>query len=579
MNPRVWVSLSFLALLSILVLLLSWTNRMAILLRLLAAEKKAWIAAAALSVICGILATGFVREPFSFDSINWDTIDGEVVFSHFTGHDNMFQYVNGMAIADNEPFTKYYEHGKLMAGVQDREILAGVVYSVFRTLMSAVSPSMGQSYLAYTLFGLCMNLMVIFPLIVLLRRYFRHCSEYLFILLLSLNTFVLANLYFTWFKFSGAALFVSGTLLLLRERKSLASWLFAGIAFGLATNMHAGNALGIPLIFLLIIYLNYREDGLLARTTIAFPLLLFAVFVLVNMPWTMVKSLSYPDSHILFKHHYLPGSTSDQSLFSAATTFFGNHPPAEQLRYRLLNLYDSLRFAEFHKIFINFGKETTNQLFYRWSNSEFSFFSIAIYPMLLIALINRAILRLKAGYADADAPSRPVRSSPRTGRNSPPSWRYRFIRAVCACKILDGLGRMVSDLYLRPFPLQLSTPSITTLIVIFTAYGHYLISCMSGPPLLVGYNMKSGLSSPTAGPSILSVPYSHNYPICCGTAFYGCLAAWHLVPLKNPSPVCITILHIVFPDLWFFSSGKGLMGSTPFFHGGCPTILSNSGSS
>lgn len=479
-NAHVWVGMSFLVLLSILALLLLWTNRLPILLRLLAAEKKAWIAAAALSVICGILVTGFVRNPFSFDSINWDTIDGEVVFSHFTGHDNMFQYVNGMAIADNEPFTKYYEHGKLMAGVQDREILAGVVYSVFRTLMSAVSPSMGRSYLAYTLFGLCMNMMVVFPLIVLLRRYFRHTSEYLFILLLSLNTFVLANLYFTWFKFSGAALFVSGTLLLLRERKSLSSWLFAGIAFGLASNMHAGNALGIPLIFLLITYLNYREDGLLARTTLAFPLLLFTVFVLVNMPWTVVKSLFYPDSHILFKHHYLPGSTSDQSLFSAATTFFGNHPPAEQLRYRLLNLYDSLRFAEFHKIFINFDKETTNQLFYRWSSSEFSFFSIAIYPMLLIALINRAILRLKAGHA-ASIPANPVIAPQR-----------QEFTAIMATSFLTVVCLILLSYHDYP-DVNFHLPMGIILILM---------------TLLVGYNMKSGrLSS-------------------CLLLAYGCLATW-----------------------------------------------------
>lgn len=394
-DPRVPVSLSLLVLLAALALLLFRTNRLAVLRRLLIAERQSFAAALALSVLCGILLTGFVRDPFSFDSINCDTVDGEVIFSDFTGHDNMFQYVNGTAIANNEPFSTYYADGQLMAGVQDREMLAGVIYAVFRILISAVSQDMGQSYFTYTLVGLCMNIMAIFPLIVLLRRYFGCGREWLFLLLLPLNTFVLANFYFTWFKFAGAALFVSGIVLLLRERKRPLAWLLAGAAFGLATNMHAGNALGIPLIFLLIVFMNAREDGMLSKTAVVLPLLLCIVFVLVNLPWAMVKSLYYPDHHSLFKYHYLPGSTDDQNLFSAAATFFGSHPLTEQLRYRLLNLFRSLRCSEFCAIYSHFWTDSANQLLYRWTNSEFFFFSIAIYPMLTIALINQIAVRLR----------------------------------------------------------------------------------------------------------------------------------------------------------------------------------------
>lgn len=393
-DPRIPVSLALLALLAFLALLLFRSNRLALFRRLLISERQSFAAAFLLSVLCGILLTGFVRDPFSFASINWDTVDGKVIFCDFTGHDNMFQYVNGMAIANNEPFAKYYAGGKLMAGVQDREMLAGVIYGVFRVLISAVSQDMGQSYLTYSLVGLCMNIMAIFPLIVLFRRYFGRERQQFLIVMLSLNTFVLSNFYFTWFKFAGAALFVSGIAALLRERKRLWAWLFAGAAFGLGCNMHAGNALGIPLFFLLIVFMNIREEGLLNRSVTIFPLLLCIVFVLVNVPWAVVKALYYPDHHTLLKFHYLPGATLDQDLFSAAVSFFQSHPLPEQLRYRLLNLWDSLRFLDIYNIFCYyFDPAKISKILYRWTDAEFYFFSPAIYPMLTIALISRWVQR------------------------------------------------------------------------------------------------------------------------------------------------------------------------------------------
>jgi hypothetical protein len=388
-DPRVPVSLSLLALLAILALLLFRSNRLGLLRRLLMSERQAFAAAFVLSVICGILLTGFVRDPFSFASINWDSVDGEVIFCDFTGHDNMFQYVNGMAVANNEPFAKYYADGQLMTGVQDREMLAGVIYGVFRVLISAVSQDMGQSYLSYSLVGLCMNIMAIFPLIVLFRRYFGRGRELFLIAMLSVNTFVLSNFYFTWFKFAGAALFVSGIAVLLRDRKQLWAWLFAGAAFGLGCNMHAGNALGIPLFFLLAVFMNIREDGLLNRSVTVFPLLLCAVFVLINVPWAVVKALYYPDHHTLLKFHYLPGATLDQDLLSAAVTFFQNHPLPEQMRHRLLNLWDSLRFRDIYNICYHVDPAKISKMLYRWTDIEFYFFSTAIYPMLTIALISR----------------------------------------------------------------------------------------------------------------------------------------------------------------------------------------------
>lgn len=481
-DPRIPVSLSLIVLLATLALLLFRTNRLAILRRLLIAESQSFAAALALSVLCGILLTGFVRDPFSFDAINWDTVDGEVIFCDFTGHDNMFQYVNGMAIANNESFEKYYANGKLMAGVQDREMLAGVIYAVFRILISAVSQDMGQSYLTYTLVGLCMNMMAIFPLIVLLRRYFGRSRESLFITMLSLNTFVLSNFYFTWFKFAGAALFVSGIAALLRERKQLWAWLFVGAAFGLATNMHAGNALGIPLIFLLIIFMNARQEGMLNKAVVAFPLLLCIVFVLVNVPWAAVKYFYYPDHNTLFKFHYLPGATLDQDLFSAAVSFFQRHPLSEQLRYRLLNLWDSLRFLDFYNLYYSFDKKNISKLLYLWTDAEFYFFSLTIYPMLTIALISRIVQYRQ-------------QTSPVAGLDAAPL-RQEFTAVLIAAFLT--IGGLILLSY-HDYPDATYHLPMGIILIILT--------------LLIGYSINSGTFSR------------------CLLLIYGSLAAWRMATL------------------------------------------------
>lgn len=353
----------------------------------LAQEKRSFAAVAIVTLICCLLFTRFVKEPFTFPSINWNTVNGEVTFSKFTGHDNMFQYVNGMAIADNEPFSKYYDDGQLGFGVQDREMLAGLIYGVAITLISAVSPYIGKSYLTYSLVGLCMNVMVIFPLIVLRRRYFGTGKDLLFILLLSLNTFVLPNYYFTWFKFSGAALFISGMLILLQYRQQTLAWLVAGLAFGLSTNMHAGNALGIPLIFLWIFFINAREKRRPGPKVLGQPILLTLVFILVNLPWSLVKSFFYPDQHVLLKFHYFPGPVADKGLAETISLFWQAHPLKEQLVYRFTNLFDSLRFEQFGAIYQTLTQENMLKMFYVWSNSEFLYWSVALYPIALIAVI------------------------------------------------------------------------------------------------------------------------------------------------------------------------------------------------
>jgi len=345
-------------------------------------------------LVSTVLFTRFAHHPFSFSSINWNSVDAEVTFSKFSAHDNMFQYVNGKVIAEDELFSKYYANRNLTYNVQEREMLPGVIYGVFRSMLSAISQYIGKSYLTYSLLGLAMNAMVIFPLIVLYRRYFHPCSESIFIFLLSCSTFVLPNYYFTWFKFSGAALFISGVALLLLNKKGLSSWLIAGLLFGLSCNMHAGNALGIPVILLWIMFLTAREKQSFLRGGLLYPFLLTMVFIITLLPWSIVKSFHFPDQHTLIKEHFFYRYGRGESLLTAAKIFFAKIPLADQLDYRLHNIAKSFRLNEIGSLITLFQNGESRNLARQWNNLEFVFLIFSLYPLVIIGFLSKLFQRL-----------------------------------------------------------------------------------------------------------------------------------------------------------------------------------------
>jgi hypothetical protein len=393
LNKNYIVTAGFFIFTGLLFLTVIIRKKMHLFLQCLQKEKKTFIASIVIILASCFICTVLVREPFSIESVNHDTIDRNTIFSRFDGHDNLFQFVNGKAIADNEPFSQYYAGGKLIYDVQDREILGGVIYSVFRVFFSTFNKYIGESYLTYTIIGLCMNVMVIFPLLILFRRYFSANNQFFFLACISLNTFVLPNYYFTWFKFSGAALFLSGFLFLLQGRKKLLPWVVAGILLGLSSNMHAGNAMGIPFILLLIIFLNIKEEGLFAPSTLLFPGILTFVFVVMNLPWTIVKSVYYPDHHALIKQHFFPGQHKE-GLLNNFLSFMETHPLKVQLQYRMRNLIDSFRFQEITELYKILKKGASLSFVRQWNNQEFFFFWFSIYPLSLMAGISRLFSKL-----------------------------------------------------------------------------------------------------------------------------------------------------------------------------------------
>lgn len=311
-------------------------------------------------------------------------IAGSKTFNAFHAHDGIFQYVNGLAIADNEPFSKYYAHRQLIYNVEDREILPGVVYGVFRALLVPWLGWVGKSYFVYTLLGIAMNLMLVFPAAALARRFLGIGNTFLLILLLSANAYMVGNYLLTWFKLAGAALFLSGLYFMLKEKTDWGDWPKSGLYFGLGANMHAGAALGIPLFFLWAVWRGFH--GRLSIRSFLGPLLLVLVFAATIAPWSTVKHLYLHENYSLIKSHFLGGYSSPKGLGASAQLFFENTPIEKQISTRLGQLATAFRFEKLSQLQKKLHTEGGTVFLGQWNTDEFNFLVFSLYPGALFAL-------------------------------------------------------------------------------------------------------------------------------------------------------------------------------------------------
>ncbi len=370
-----------------LALLLKISGKLHSLKSILLKCKWDYIMAIFLLIFSMAIITSNIDRPF--ETITYHDITKHKIFSVFGAHDNAFQYYNGMAIAKQEPFNKYYGHNRLIYRVQDREMLPGVIYAVFRVFLRNFNDNFAASFLTYTMLGTIMNILVIFPVLLLIDRYFSAIGKlrYLFLLFLTLNAFVLPNYYYTWFKFAGAALFLSGLLCLLEKPTRWNSWLLAGLLLGMGANMHAANALGIPFIFLWCVFRLFREKGLFSWQLLLYPLSLCLFFIITLLPWSIVKALYYPDNYTLIKQSFLGGYARDKPLMVSFKLFMDAHPLNQQLAYRLERVMNTFRPVRFGFLMDSFSNHSLTKSYWHWNNYEFFFFISSIYSLTLVNVV------------------------------------------------------------------------------------------------------------------------------------------------------------------------------------------------
>ena len=337
---------------------------------------------------------------FPFQNLGWQSISGPKTFNVFSAHDNYFQFANGRVIAENLPFSDEYgvrgQSRPLFFYAEDREILPGVIYSVFRSFISVFDSLVGKSYFTYTIFGIAMNLMIIFPLLVLARRFVTLSSIAVVIIaaLLFGNAVLIAQSSLTWFKFCGAALFLSGLVILINDRSGYRPWLLGGLCFGLAVNMHSAVALGIPFYFLWLLYQKGKEEGFSLLSWLSGPTLLVITFMIVNLPWKLVKKIYLHDSIVLPVTFLFGGYEKNNNLVESGILFFQSVPLAEQISFRMQRLLLSFRLDEAGIFWQQLTGEDFSAFLSYWTHLEFGYTVFFYYPLLLILLLGFIVKKM-----------------------------------------------------------------------------------------------------------------------------------------------------------------------------------------
>ena len=327
---------------------------------------------------CAMIMGSVARDPFR--GFEWRNIShSKATFKAWKSHDNYFQYINGVIIAkEGETFKYHYRRvggsrfGRLGYEPQDRVMLGGVIWSVIiRTFHS-------PHYMTYTLLGICLNAFIVFPLFSLGREHLKTPYLPVFLAAIIVNPFFLVHIYFTWFKLTGAAFFLFGVLLILKNLSSWRYWGAAGICWGIAANFHAGMVLAYPLFTLLLLYFAVRETNW--KQSLKLPLVLLGTFILLMVPWLLVKAFFFsPRPPVLVYSHFLHGETS-------IAEFLNEYPLDTQIPYRLERLWTTLRFETIGDMFSEKYTVSIFAFVEHWTWLEVLYIVFPLYPLALFAL-------------------------------------------------------------------------------------------------------------------------------------------------------------------------------------------------
>ncbi|MDH3376945.1 MAG: hypothetical protein OEQ39_08255 [Gammaproteobacteria bacterium] len=344
------------------------------------------VASVVVAVMLGFINGIALQEYF------WSLVGKYRMFGGHRAHDNMFQYLNGLAIAEHKPFAYYYDTpplvNRLFYGVDDRQVLSGAMFAVYRVVWGIVSPYAINTYGFYTIFGTSLTLLIVFPIYSFFIRFFEKKIVLLSLLVLVLTPYVLGNLYYTWFKILGGALILSGVYFLYLHPSQSRSWILAGVFWGLAANLHAGQAIVYPLllVFFYLRQIDPRKPFSLFRSTILAAALTGTVIVTL-LPWEIIKSNYYSNDLELFRAHFLGGEHYAGKLTDTIGNFMQRYTLDEQVLKRAQQFYTALRIGETHELATSFRNVGLHSTLIELNRLQYRYIAIMIYPLLSILLV------------------------------------------------------------------------------------------------------------------------------------------------------------------------------------------------
>jgi hypothetical protein len=319
-------------------------------------------------------------------TMDFTQISGWKTFGAVQAHDNYFQYVNGKAIAEHEPFSRYYADGRLTYDVTAREMLPGAIYAVFRKLFTALSWRLGDSFLVYTLLGTVCNALVVLPLAALSRRFFPTVALWKVALALAASSSFFINVYYTWFKYAGAALFLSAMVILLADRERWSRWLLAGVLVGASANMHTGNLLGLPAFLAYFAWTPGPNGPRPALLRWGGPALTAVTVLALLFPWNVVKAKWLHVDNTLIVQHYLDGHQRPEGLRASMRAFWEQTPLVRQFSYRWERLLLAFRLDDLGNWIRAFGVEPLRQQWVRLGWLEVRYLAPIFYPLGAFAI-------------------------------------------------------------------------------------------------------------------------------------------------------------------------------------------------
>lgn len=347
----------------------------------LARRARGLLAAHGLVVVwLALLAGADVAAPLR--NLTWQHVSHEKTFGTYHTHDNYFQFVNGRALANREPFERYYADGALVYPVTSREMLPGALYASVRRITRGVAKHWEDSFGLYLLFGIACNATIVFALDALRRRLGLRLPLWGIALLVASTSSFLIHGYFTWFKLAGAAFFLSGVVAAL-DARGPAGWLWTGLLWGLAGSMHLGNALAVP--FFLAGFAVAARD---VRRAVQATACTAAAWALTLLPWQLTKAMLFPPEFVMIADHYL-GGLRGETLAATAVTFVTTTPIADQLQHRVRNLAVGLRLREVTELASPWLYASWTEWAVRFAQYRFQFAAIMLYPVAALALLAR----------------------------------------------------------------------------------------------------------------------------------------------------------------------------------------------
>lgn len=358
-----------------------------------------------LVIVSLVLAVYSSRRPAEYFS--FIEIAHKKVFSATIAHDNAFQYYNSIALGTEEGFDAYYGERRLTYGVNDRQILPGILNSSVNKALQSFSYTNGYRFSLYVAYSAFLNAVFVFPLCLFVNKFIKNNHAWVLFLITS-HLFIVCNLYYTWFKMSGAGFFLLGTYLLLYEKRSIQSWMICGLLWGIAANMHSSVVLVYPLIFLLV-YCSRSIYKLRWRNQIGY-LGVTIIVITAIMPWSIVRKAVYNDKDSMPRQFLISGWAPEDGEYpgflKTMIAYFEQTTFEDELNFRIETLTSSLTIGRFGELLSRGLNEGWGTFLYLYAKYEVQFWGFIFLPSLVLQLMFYLYSGVFQGRIDVTARNR-----------------------------------------------------------------------------------------------------------------------------------------------------------------------------